>query len=72
MDHQEEIVVSAQWSGKKCTGLLTTDHWPLTTMHYDAIIIGAGHNGLVTAAYLAKAGERSSFSSAATSSAGPA
>ncbi len=23
---------------------------------YDAIIIGAGHNGLVTAAYLAKAG----------------
>src|SRR5262245_8301923 len=25
---------------------------------YDAIIIGAGHNGLVTAAYLAKAGYR--------------
>src|SRR5881227_1498494 len=25
---------------------------------YDAIIIGAGHNGLVTAAYLAKAGRR--------------
>lgn len=25
---------------------------------YDAIIIGAGHNGLVTAAYLAKAGKR--------------
>ena len=24
--------------------------------HYDAIIIGAGHNGLVTAGYLAKAG----------------
>src|ERR1051325_4779118 len=24
--------------------------------HYDAIIIGAGHNGLVTACYLAKAG----------------
>jgi phytoene dehydrogenase-like protein len=24
--------------------------------HYDAIVIGAGHNGLVTAAYLAKAG----------------
>ncbi len=25
---------------------------------YDIIIIGAGHNGLVTAAYLAKAGRR--------------
>src|SRR2546427_3461729 len=28
------------------------------TMAYDAIIIGAGHNGLVTAAYLARAGRR--------------
>src|SRR5215831_3061107 len=26
------------------------------TIKYDAIIIGAGHNGLVTAAYLARAG----------------
>ena len=25
---------------------------------YDAIVIGGGHNGLVTAAYLAKAGQR--------------
>ena len=25
---------------------------------YDAIIIGAGHNGLVTAAYLGKAGKK--------------
>ena len=25
---------------------------------YDAIIIGAGHNGLVTAAYLAQAGKK--------------
>ena len=24
--------------------------------HYDAIVIGAGHNGLTNAAYLAKAG----------------
>src|SRR5215211_1248452 len=28
------------------------------TTPYDAIIIGAGHNGLVTAAYLAKAGRK--------------
>src|SRR6476619_6071245 len=27
------------------------------TTHYDAIIIGAGHNGLVAAAYLAKQGK---------------
>jgi glycine/D-amino acid oxidase-like deaminating enzyme len=25
---------------------------------YDAIVIGGGHNGLVTAAYLARAGKR--------------
>ncbi|MDF2751393.1 MAG: hypothetical protein K0T00_2569, partial [Gaiellaceae bacterium] len=25
---------------------------------YDAIVIGAGHNGLVTACYLARAGQR--------------
>ena len=25
---------------------------------YDAIVVGAGHNGLVTAAYLARAGWR--------------
>ena len=27
-------------------------------MTYDAIIVGAGHNGLVTAAYLARAGRK--------------
>jgi phytoene dehydrogenase-like protein len=26
--------------------------------HYDVIVVGAGHNGLVTAAYLARAGQR--------------
>lgn len=30
----------------------------MTSNHYDAIIIGAGHNGLVAAAYLAKAKKR--------------
>jgi phytoene dehydrogenase-like protein len=29
-----------------------------STQHYDAIIIGAGHNGLITASYLAKAGRK--------------
>ena len=28
------------------------------TARYDAVIVGAGHNGLVTAAYLAKAGRK--------------
>ena len=27
-------------------------------LQYDTIIVGAGHNGLVTAAYLARAGQR--------------
>src|SRR5437879_12708124 len=27
-------------------------------MRYDAIVIGGGHNGLVTAAYLARAGKK--------------
>jgi phytoene dehydrogenase-like protein len=30
----------------------------MTQTHYDSIIIGAGHNGLVAAAYLAKRGEK--------------
>src|SRR5512147_1221899 len=30
----------------------------MTSDHYDAIVIGAGHNGLVAAAYLAKAKQR--------------
>jgi phytoene dehydrogenase-like protein len=30
----------------------------MATNHYDAIIIGGGHNGLVTAAYLGKAGKK--------------
>ena len=38
---------------------------------YDAIVIGAGHNGLVCAAYLARAGLRPSSSSAAACWAAP-
>src|SRR5512138_3700236 len=30
----------------------------MTLTHYDTIIIGAGHNGLVAAAYLAKQGKK--------------
>jgi phytoene dehydrogenase-like protein len=30
----------------------------VTTNPYDVIVVGAGHNGLVAAAYLAKAGQR--------------
>lgn len=30
----------------------------MAAQHYDAIVIGAGHNGLVTAAYLAKASKK--------------
>ena len=29
-----------------------------TTNHYDAIVVGAGHNGLINAAYLARADKR--------------
>ncbi|MBA3338124.1 MAG: NAD(P)-binding protein, partial [Chloroflexia bacterium] len=27
-------------------------------VHYDAIVVGSGHNGLIAAGYLAKAGKR--------------
>ncbi|HAY84510.1 MAG TPA: amine oxidase, partial [Chloroflexi bacterium] len=30
----------------------------MKTNHFDAIVIGGGHNGLVAAAYLARAGKR--------------
>ena len=36
---------------------------------WDAVIVGGGHNGLTAAAYLAKAGQRCSCSSAASGSA---
>lgn len=39
-----------------CNGLVTTP--APAAIAYDAVVIGAGHNGLITAAYLAKAGWR--------------
>jgi phytoene dehydrogenase-like protein len=45
---------------------------PTTSGDYDAIVIGAGHNGLVTAAYLAKAGLRTALVEARTSVGGTA
>ena len=30
----------------------------MTSNQYDAIVIGAGHNGLIAAAYLARAGKK--------------
>ena len=41
-------------------------------MEYDALVIGAGHNGLVAAGYLAKNGLSVLVSSAASGSAAPA
>ena len=44
----------ATLAGQKRAAILPTQH----QADYDAIIIGGGHNGLVTAAYLAQAGRR--------------
>ncbi|HWN43309.1 MAG TPA: NAD(P)-binding protein, partial [Thermoanaerobaculia bacterium] len=30
----------------------------MSSKQYDAIVVGAGHNGLICAAYLAKAGRK--------------
>ena len=38
--------------------VLHTAGMALSPSRYDAIVIGAGHNGLVTAGYLARAGLR--------------
>ena len=41
----------------------------MSTNQYDAIVIGAGHNGLIAAAYLSRAGKKVCTSNAARSSA---
>ena len=40
------------------TESISKDGVPANGSHYDAIVVGAGHNGLIAAAYLAKAGKR--------------
>ena len=42
----------------------------MNTHHYDVIVIGGGHNGLVNAAYLAKAGKNDCASTGNNSCAG--
>ena len=48
-------------SGPHCTKKIARESSPGVdgmTQHYDAIVIGGGHNGLTNAAYLAKAGKK--------------
>src|SRR6266511_5263742 len=52
---------SIQHARKNCYKNFITGTEEMISMNnhrYDAIVIGAGHNGLVNAAYLAKAGKR--------------
>ena len=44
----------------------------LAAREWDAVVVGGGHNGLTAAAYLARAGQPCSCSSAASASAAPA
>ncbi|MFP6737965.1 MAG: FAD-dependent oxidoreductase, partial [Planctomycetota bacterium] len=41
-----------------CTSAVEVEEGPLRVKKYDVVIIGAGHNGLVAACYLAKAGRK--------------
>jgi phytoene dehydrogenase-like protein len=40
------------------TGSTSGDNPPADGSRYDAIVVGAGHNGLIAAGYLAKAGKK--------------
>src|SRR5882762_139714 len=44
--------------GQRCLSPLFRSSYNRNLHKFDAIIIGAGHNGLVTGAYLARAGRR--------------
>src|SRR5262249_30922846 len=63
-EHQAGGVSQPQRNARSNTGSITTRHpggdaWRQTTMDtYDAIFVGSGHNALVAAAYLARAGWR--------------
>ena len=50
-----EILQDKKKRSKRSEGRESTD---MTANRYDAIVIGGGHNGLITAAYLAKHGAR--------------
>lgn len=50
------MAANAQWSG--CASSAIYKRMSTASEPLDALIIGAGHNGLVCAAYLAKAGKR--------------
>src|SRR2546428_4229200 len=55
---QEGATTTAGRPWRDPRGGVTSFGRAVMSMRYDAIIIGAGHNGLVTAAYLARAGRR--------------
>ena len=44
--------------GRRAAVLRTRVEEEVTAGHYDAIVIGAGHNGLIAAAYLSRAGKK--------------
>src|SRR3989440_247659 len=56
------VAHSQQWSARNhlqlASSYMSTAAHSRSSAHYDAIIIGGGHNGLVTAAYLARSGRK--------------
>lgn len=52
--------MASQQSAAEVLGLIGMPHpvKELAAAHWDAVIVGAGHNGLACAAYLARAGKR--------------